>query len=166
MSGEELLEQIYDWLSRRHPDGPEWDKADFHCFRDCDPIVRSIVAMDALEGEISNGAWGQFLWNTYPNWREILALAKSGYDSMDAAEQTLAIDLLAEKLSENEAHCAAAMARVDHTSFDQEFGNFTSIGYSDIGFKPQFAFMDESLINKRYQWLVKHAAVIQHATAA
>ena len=166
MSGEVLLEQIYDWLARRHPDGPEWNRPEFHCFRDCDPIVRSIVAMDTVEQEVSNGAWGQLLWNAFPNWREVLALAKSGYEHMGATAQVAAIDALASKLSEFEAQCAEAMSRADENSFDQEFGQFTAIGYSDVGFKPQLAFMDESLFEKRCQWLSEHRAAVQQAVAA
>ena len=166
MSGEELLDQIYDWLSRRYPDGPEWDKAGFHCFRDCDPMIRAVLAMDAVEGEVSNGAWGQLLWNTFPNWREVLTLAKAGYDSMLAPEQSSAIDSLSTKFSEYEAKCAEAMARAEHTGFGQEFGEFTSIGYADVGFRPQFAFLDGSLQEKRCLWLAQDPAAVHRATAA
>ena len=166
MSGEDVLDQIYDWLSRRHPDGPEWDKVGFHCFRDCDPIVRAVLAMDAVEAEVSNGAWGQLLWNTYPNWREVLTLAKTGYESMQASEQSAAIDSMATKFSEYESKCAEAMARVEQTSFEQEFGEFTSIGYADVGFKPQFAFLDESLQTKRSLWLAQNQAAVDRATTA
>lgn len=165
MSGEDLLDQIYDWLSRKHPDGPAWHKVGFHCFRDCAPIVRAVLAMDAVEGEVSNGAWGQLLWNTYPNWREVLALAKAGYDSMHASEQSSAIDSLSARFSEYEAMCAEAMARVEQTGFDREFGEFTSIGYADVGFRPQFAFLEESLQDKRLHWLAQHHAAVQRATA-
>lgn len=166
MTGEELLEHIYNWLSRKHPDGPEWERPDFHCFRDCDPIVRWIVAMDAVESEIANGAWGQLLWNTFPNWREVLTLAKSGYNAMGAIEQAQAIDQLAAKLSEYEAQCASAMALVDGRNFGEHFGKFTSIGYSDVEFKPQRALMDESLHARRCHWLFEQSKTIQRATAA
>lgn len=166
VTGEELLEHTYNWLSRRHPDGPEWNRPDFHCFRDCDPIVRSIVAMDAVESEIANGAWGQLLWNTFPNWREVLTLAKSGYNSMGSVEQAQAIDQLAAKLVEYEVQCATAMARVEGGSFGEQFGNFTSIGYSDVEFKSQLAFMDESLHFRRCNWLHEQSVAIQRATAA
>ena len=98
------------------------EQADFHCFRDCDHIIRAVVAMDTVEGEITNGAWGQLLWNAHPHWREVISLAKSGYSAMGATEQAMAIDQLSAKLGEYESQCAASMARVADTSFDQEFG--------------------------------------------
>ena len=85
---------------------------------------------------------------------------------MGATEQVQAIDQLVAKLSEYEAQCATAMARVNGSNFDEQFGSFTSIGYSDAGFTPQLAFMDESLHDKRCQWLLQHGSSIERATAA
>jgi hypothetical protein len=166
MRGEELLEQVYDWLAAKHPDGPEWNRSGFDCFSDCHPLVRAIVAMDTVEGEVSNGAWGQLLWNTFPNWREVVSLARSGYEMMGAHEQVLAIDALALKLTEHEAACGAAMERASDADFGKEFGQFTAIGYADAKFKAQLAFTDESLQEKRCAWLSRCATEVQSALAA
>lgn len=59
-----------------------------------------------------------------------------------------------------------ARGRVARTSFDQEFGSFTSIGYADVGFKAQLAFLDESVQDKRIRWLAEQEATINNATTA
>jgi hypothetical protein len=166
MTSDSLQDRIYGWLAVHHPDGPEWNKEGFHCFKECHPIIRSIVSMDALEGEISNGAWGQLLWNTFPNWRVVLEQAEAGYSGMPAPEQLQAIPLLHAKLSEYEKGCGAAMRRAASGSFEKEFGGFTSIGYSDSKFKPQLTFMDPNLSALREQWLERNRAEILRVIAA
>lgn len=156
MHSDSLQDLIYEWLSRRHPDGPEWHLAKFHCFNDCHPLIRSLVAMDAVEGEIANGAWGQLLWNTFPNWRTVLELAGVGYASMGAKLQQEAIPKLHEKLAAHEQACREAMQRAETGSFDAEFGTFTSIGYSDVSFKAQMSFLDENLTTSRSMWLERN----------
>ena len=166
MTSTALQEQIYDWLAAHYPAGPEWTEEGFHCFRECHPIVRALMAMDALEGEISNGAWGQLLWNTFPNWRVVLELARDGYASMPAPEQLNAIPLLHAKLAEYEKGCRAAMQRAVAGNFEKEFAGFTSIGYSDSKFKPQIAFLDPNLGAARNQWLERNRAEVLKALAA
>src|SRR3982751_3278244 len=109
MNARTLQERIYDWLAANYPEGPQWNQEGFHCFKDCHAIIRSLMAMDAVEGEIANGAWGQLLWNAFPNWRVVLDLAKDVYASMTANLQLEAIPLLYAKLSEYEKGCRAAM---------------------------------------------------------
>jgi len=161
-----LQSRIYDWLATHYPDGPQWNHEGFHCFKDCHPIVRSLLAMDAVEGEISNGAWGQLLWNTFPNWRVVLDLAKDGYASMKATQQVDAIPLLYAKFSDYEKGCRAAMQRADNGNFEKEFGGFTSIGYSDAKFKPQLVLLDPELESLRRRWLEQNRDVVLAATAA
>lgn len=163
MKSSSLQDQVYDWLARHYPEGPEWDKDGFHCFQDCAQIVRRLLAMDAVEGEISNGAWGQLLWNTFPNWRVVLDLARDGYESMGADGQVDAIPHLHAKLSEYESACDDARRRAEQGNFAQEFGAFTSIGYSDTSFKPQFAFLDEQLGALREAWLSRHRQEVLNA---
>jgi hypothetical protein len=163
MNGEAVLERIYDWLAANYPEGPEWDRPQFHCFRDCHPVVRAVVAMDTVEGEISNGAWGQLLWNTFPNWRDVLDLAANGYDMIGATTQANAIPALAEKLAAFESKCAAAMKRAETGSFETEFGNFTSTGYMDTLFTEQTLFTNADLPQIRHEWLSANQAVVLQA---
>jgi hypothetical protein len=137
-----LQEQTYGWLASRYPDGPQWNLEGFHCFKECHPLIRSLLAMDAVEGEISNGAWGQLLWNTFP------------------------IPILFAKLSEYEKGCRAAMQRAASGNFEKEFGGFTSIGYSDSKFEAQLAFVDPSLQALRTPWLEQNREAILTAIAA
>jgi hypothetical protein len=166
MNAGSLQEQVYDWLASHYPDGPQWDHEGFHCFKDCHSIIRSVLAMDAVEGELSNGAWGQLLWNTFPNWRVVLDLAKDGYVSMTADRQIDAIPRLSAKLTEYEKGCRAAMQRAGKGNFEKEFGGFTSIGYSDSKFEPQLAFLDPNLGTLRERWLERNREVILRAIAA
>jgi len=161
-----LQDRIYDWLAIHYPDGPRWNQPGFHCFKDCHPIIRSLLAMDTVENEITNGAWGQLLWNTFPNWRVVLDLAKEGYASMAAHGQLQAIPLLYAKLSEYERGCSAAMQRAASGNFEKEFGGFTSIGYSDASFKPQIAFLDGELSSARARWLEANREIVLAAIAA
>lgn len=166
MNTSSLQEQIYAWLASHYPEGPQWNVDGFHCFKDCHPIVRSLVAMDAVEGEISNGAWGQLLWNTFPNWRAVIDLAKEGYISMGSTRQVDAIPILVAKLSEYERGCRAAMQRAASGNFEKEFGGFTSIGYSDSKFDAQMAFLDPSLESMRAEWLERNREAVRAAVAA
>ena len=166
MATEDLLEEIYNWLGANFPNGPEWDDPKFHCFSGCHPIIRAVAAMDSVEGEISNGAWGQLLWNTFPNWRTVLELAGEGYSMMRAEAQVNALSALTAKLAAHEIACAAAMARAESGNFDAEFGAFTSQGYSDVGFKAQSIFLDGNLEEMRRNWLSENRAAVLHAIAA
>lgn len=161
-----LQEQIYDWLGANYPEGPQWHVSGFHCFKDCDPIIRQVVAMDAVEGEIANGAWGQLLWNTFPNWRTVLTLASEGYLSMEAKKQYDSIAQLKEKFSEHEMTCHEAILRASSGNFNEEFGAFTSIGYSDTSFQAQMTFLDENLPSSRGAWLERNRNAVISAISA
>jgi hypothetical protein len=75
--GERVETMISDWLERNYPNGPTWyDPAE----QQISPIeIKMIPACVAVEYNISNGGWAQFLWNCFPHWRAIIAEAKEGY---------------------------------------------------------------------------------------
>jgi hypothetical protein len=164
--GDDLQAQIYNWLGTHFPEGPEWNKAGFHCFESCPPLVRSMLAMDSVEAQIMNGAWGQLLWNTFPNWRTVLALAGQGYTMMGANAQVSAISMLAAKFAEHETACAAAIERAKTGDFNAEFGAFTTAGYADVNFKEQRLFLDPALKAMRTRWLNANRAVLHQALSA
>lgn len=154
MRGTEVQERVYEWLAEHYPEGPNWDQPGFHCFRDCPAAIRMIPAIDTLEGEVANGAWGQLLWNCLPNWRELLRYAEEGYILIGADEYAAATRQLAEKLADHEAACVAAQAEVhDDESFNRAFGRFTSSGYGDIDFLAQVTIANRDSDPKRLAWL-------------
>ena len=75
--GERVERLIYDWLERNYPDGPTWYDRAKDGFTPALEI-RMISAFGAVEYNISNGGWAQFLCNCFPHWREIIADAKEG----------------------------------------------------------------------------------------
>src|ERR1700721_116407 len=76
--GERIERMICDWLERNYPDGPTWyDRGE----KDISPAleIRMIPAFNAIEYNLGNGGWAQFLWNCFPHWRAIIAVGKEGY---------------------------------------------------------------------------------------
>jgi hypothetical protein len=161
MRGNEIQERVYDWLAEHYPEGPEWDRPGFHCFRDCPLPIRMIPAIDSLEAEVSNGAWGQLLWNTLPNWRALLQTAVDGYELIGALEHAAAARDLQAKLAEHEAACSKAQATVtDEDSFSRAFGKFTSEGYADVEFAAQMTIASSDSDSIRLGWLEANQATV------
>jgi hypothetical protein len=154
MRGIDVQERIYEWLSERYPEGPDWAQPGFHCFRACPLSIRMVPAIDSLESEVSNGAWGQLLWNTFPNWRELLETAIAGYELIGADSHAGAARQLTAKLEAHESDCALAQAAVaDDESFNRAFGKFTSPGYVDVEFSAQVTIANSDSDTKRLAWL-------------
>ena len=164
MRGANIQNRVYGWLSERYPEGPELARAGFHCFRECPLSIRMIPAIDTLESEISNGAWGQLLWNTLPNWRELLATATDGYLLIGAHAHASAARELAVKLAEHAEACAQAQAAVtDEDSFNRSFGRFTSPGYGDVDFSAQVTIANADSEQSRLAWLEANSQSVLEA---
>jgi hypothetical protein len=123
-----------------------------------------IPAIDSIESEVSNGAWGQLLWNTLPNWQELLETARDGYLLIGANSHASAVDELAVKLGEHAASCAAAQAEVtDAESFNRTFGRFTAPGYADVKFSAQVTIANSDSDVKRLAWLEANERAVLEA---
>ena len=161
MRGKDIQERIYAWLGQQYPEGPEWERPGFHCFRDLPLSIRMIPAIDSLEAEVSNGAWGQLLWNTLPNWRELLRIAEDGYTLIGAAGHAGAVRELRSKLSDHESACRAAQETVfDEESFGRAFGKFTAEGYADTDFPAQVTIANSDSDEMRLRWLEANAQTV------
>ena len=58
--GERVERLISDWLERNYPDGPTWYGRPA---AEAPPLeIRMIAAFGAIEYNLSNGGWAQFLW--------------------------------------------------------------------------------------------------------
>ena len=137
--GERIERMIAEWGERNFPRGPTW-----YGRREKDALpaleIRMIPAFSAIEYNISNGGWAQFLWNCFPDWRTIIADAKQGYLLIGAAEQGAALDNLYALCERDEKECAemhrranAAFQKKGSDAWSAIFGEFTSGDRSAAG---------------------------------
>jgi hypothetical protein len=74
--GERVERMISDWLERNYPNGPTWYGRPES---EAPPLeIKMIHAFVAIEYNICNGGWAQFLWNCFDDWREIINVAREG----------------------------------------------------------------------------------------
>jgi len=155
--GERVERMISDWLERNYPDGPTWyDRA-----KDGSPPaleIRMIPAFGAVEYNISNGGWAQFLWNCFPHWRAIIADAKEGYLLIGAAEQSAALDNLFALCERDERECRAMLEQPTWL-----FAEFTSRSYSAPSNGWEDLFWDDALYEKRDAWLAANETRVRKA---
>jgi hypothetical protein len=165
--GERIERMIYDWLERNYPEGPTWYD---HSEKDISPAleIRMISAFGAVEYNLSNGGWAQFLWNCFPHWRAIIALAKEGYRLIGAPEQSDALDNLYALCERDEQECAE-MQRKSVENYDESddshpyFAAFTARSYSAPGNDWEGLFWDEALYEKRLTWLAANEPRVRRA---
>ncbi|WP_075111691.1 DMP19 family protein [Noviherbaspirillum massiliense] len=121
--------------------------------------MRYIVAFDSVEEEITNGGWAQLLWNTYPNWRELLEIAREGYAYFGDDHRASTIAKLSKVFGEHENDCAKYMQKcIDEESFNKNFAEFTYRGY---GSKPLYGEEIFFSDGPRLTWLVEKRRVIE-----
>jgi hypothetical protein len=133
--GERVERLISDWLDRNYPDGPTWYGRPA---AEAPPLeIRMIDAFGAIEYNLSNGGWAQFLWNCFDEWREIIKVAREGYLLIGAPEQSAALTTLWALCERDERECGEmhkrAMAEWKKNGPDawsSIFGEFTSRSYS------------------------------------
>ena len=161
--GERVERLIFDWLERNYPDGPTWYDRAKDGFTPALEI-RMISAFGAVEYNISNGGWAQFLWNCFPHWREIIADAKEGYLS-DRARRSRVLHSIA---FTPYVSATKGMRRDDREidkgkRLDHLFRRFTSrsdpapaSGWEDL-------FWDKAMYEKRSAWLAANEARVRAA---
>jgi hypothetical protein len=127
-----------------------------------------ISALGAVEYNISNGGWSQFLWNCFPHWREIIADAKEGYLLIGAPEQSAALDSLYALCERDERECAETIQKSikDNDLSNSYFARFTSRSYSAPSNGWEDLFWDEAMYAKRSAWLAANEARVRAALAS
>ena len=140
----------------------------FDGYADAPHEFRILNAHWALEYNISNGGWGQFLWNCRGGWRILLRLAEQGYELLDCPEQVRAVKKLRQLCKENEADCDEHLRLAVEKDDFSYFGAFCRLGYPDPlrkGKTWQSAFYqsDGEIRRKRHAWLVANASMIRKA---
>lgn len=158
--GERVERMISDWLERNYPRGPTWyDRAKDGTLPAIE--IRMISAFVALEYNISNGGWAQFLWNRFPHWRAIIADAKEGYLLIGAPEQSAALEILHALCERDESECRAAQKQMEAGVW--LFGEFTSRSYLDSSNDWEELFWNDAMYEKRSTWLAANEARVRKA---
>lgn len=155
--GKRVERMISDWGQRNYPDGPTWyDRGQ----QQIPPAleIRMIPAFNAIEYNISNGGWAQFLWNCFSDWRAIIADAKEGYLLIGAPEQSAALDILYALCERDESECREMIEQPTWL-----FGEFTSRSYGAPGNDWEELFWDNALYEKRLAWLAANEGRVRAA---
>lgn len=166
--GERVERLISDWLDQNYPDGPTWYGKPA---AEAPPLeIRMIPAFGAIEYNVSNGGWAQFLWNCFGEWRDIIDVAREGYLLIGAPEQSAALTTLWMLCERDERECGEmhnrAMAEWKKSGPDawsSVFGKFTSRSYSAPSTDWEELFWDGGLYEKRLAWLAANEARVREA---
>ena len=157
--GERVEQLIYDWLERNYPDGPTWYGRPAS---DQPPIeIKMISAFGAIEYNLSNGGWAQFLWNCFDEWRDIIDIAREGYLLIGAPEQSAALDKLRTLCERDERECREAQEQPEWL-----FGKFTSRSYSAPANDWEKLFYGYGIYAKRPAWLAANEARVRKVLGA
>jgi hypothetical protein len=168
--GERIEQMIAEWGKRNYPHGPTWyDRTENEPLPALE--IRMMPAFGAVEYNISNGGWAQFLWNCILDWRPIIADAKEGYLLIGAPEQAAALDILYALCERDEAECHkmheranAAYEKEGSDAWSAVFGEFTSrSGSASKGNDWEDLFWDHALYEKCRDWLVANEARVRRA---
>lgn len=164
--GERVEKMISDWLERNYPESYEtwYDRGKQQKLA---IEIRMIPAFGAIEYNICNGGWSQFLWNCFPYWRPVIADAKEGYLLIGAPEQSAALDILYSLCERDEKECAETIEKSMKDRLDRwgsYFSEFTSRsgGLAD-GDRWEELFWGDALYEKRLAWLAANEARVRAA---
>jgi hypothetical protein len=166
MTGEQLQDLITEFLDRRYPDGWSWLDSEFDCFGEAPLQLKMIPAFNALEYNISNGGWAQFLWNCWGCWPQLLDIAQPGYRLIGADQQASAIDDLRRLCERDDDECRAAMVdSVKENNFKHCFQSFTRRIITEPGTDWQNLFFpDSGVYETRLKWLEDNEALVRQLT--
>jgi hypothetical protein len=154
--GERVERLISDWLERNYPDGPTWYGRPA---AEAPPLeIRMIAAFGAIEYNLSNGGWAQFLWNCFDEWREVINVAREGYLLIGAPVQSAALDELWTLCERDERECREALEQPTWL-----FAEFTSRSYSRPPNGWEDLFCDNDIYERRSAWLVANEARVRKA---
>jgi len=157
--GERIERMISDWLKRNYPDGPTWYGRPT---TEAPPLeIKMIPAFGAIEYNVSNGGWAQFLWNCFDDWREIINIARDGYLLIGATEQSAALAELWTLCERDERECREAIEQLEKGIW--LFAEFTSRSYSAPGNDWEDLFWDKAMYEKRSAWLAANEARVRAA---
>ena len=117
-----------------------------------------IPAFGAVEYNISNGGWAQFLWNCFTHWRAIIADAREGYLLIGAPEQSAALDNLYGLCERDESECRKMLKQPTWL-----FAEFTSRSYAAPSNGWEHLFWDDALYEKRLAWLAANETRVRAA---
>lgn len=153
---------------RNYPDRPTWFTK-----LAAEPLpleIKMIPAFGAIEYNLSNGGWAQFLWNRIEEWRDIIKVAREGYFLIGAPEQAAALDTLWSLCERDERECYemheranAAFRKNGSDAWSEIFGQLTSRSYSAPGNDWEELFWDDALYKKREAWLAANEARVRTA---
>lgn len=165
--GERVERLISDWLEKNYPDGPTWYGRPA---AEAPPLeIKMIPAFGAIEYNISNGGWAQFLWNRFGEWREVINDAREGYLLIGAPEQSAALDTLWTLCERDERECgemhkrAMAEWRKTPDGWSAVFGEFTSRSYCAPATDWEELFWGDDIYKKRLAWLAANEARVREA---
>jgi hypothetical protein len=155
--GERIQRLIYDWLDRNYPEGVG---VYAHAQGTILPAleIRMIWAFDAIEYNLGNGGWAQFLWNCFDDWRAIIDVARDGYLLIGAPEQSAALTKLWALCKRDERECREAMEQPTWL-----FAEFTARSYSASPNGWEDLFIDRGVYEKRLVWLAANEARVRKA---
>jgi len=157
--GDRIERLICDWLDRNYPNGPTWYG---HPAREGPPLeIKMIPAFVAIEYNIANGGWAQFLWNCFGEWRDIINVARDGYSLIGAHEQSAALTELWSLCERDEAECREALGQLEKGIW--LFGEFTSRSYSAPSHGWEDLFWDDGLFERKFAWLTANEARMRKA---
>jgi hypothetical protein len=117
-----------------------------------------VPAFVAIEYNIVNGRWAQFLWNCFDEWREIIDVARDGYLLIGAPEQSAALTELWTLCERDERECREALEGPAWS-----FAEFTSRSYAAPSNGWEHLFCDEAVHEKRLTWLEANEARVRKA---
>ena len=166
--GEHVERLISDWLERNYPEGPTWYRRPA---AEAPPLeIRMIPAFGAIEYNLSNGGWAQFLWNCFGEWRDIINDARDGYLLIGAPEQSTALDALRALCERDERECGEmherAMAewkKKGPDAWSAIFAKFTSRSYSAPASDWEELLYGDGIYEKRLTWLAANEARVHKA---
>jgi hypothetical protein len=162
MTGEQVQDLITGFLDKRYPDGWSWLDSTFDCFGDMPLQIKMIPAFQALEYNINNGGWAQFLWNCFGCWPQLLEIAQPGYHLIGAHDQARAIDDLRRLCERDDGECEAAMLRSVEEDDFSHFSSFTNRVITEPGNDWQdLFFYDSGAYETRLRWLKDNEALVR-----
>lgn len=150
--GERVERKICDWLDRNYPNGVYGRPA-----TEGPPLeIKMVPAFVAIEYNIANGGWAQFLWNCFGEWRDIIDIARQGYLLIGAPEQSAALTELWALCERDERECREALDQLEKGKW--LFAEFTSRSYSAPSHGWEDLFWDDALFEKKFAWLSANEA--------
>jgi hypothetical protein len=154
--GERVERMICDWLEQNYPGGPTWYG---QSATETPPLeIKMIPAFGAIEYNISNGGWAQFLWNCFDESREVLDVAKDGYLLIGAPEQSAALAELRTLCERDKHECREALQQPVWL-----FAELTARSYSAPPNAWEHLFCDTSIYEKRLAWLAANEGRLRKA---